>query len=100
MEPMAQPELREQAIDALGSMRDPRAPNELRSILGSSNDVASESATVRALGRFGATDLAPRFRALACDPGARSRHRRSTELDGTVIADGNDRTSATQVVRS
>jgi HEAT repeat protein len=51
----------EQAISALAAIREGRAVGELRKILETSNDVVWNSAALRALGRLGAVDLAPRF---------------------------------------
>ncbi len=65
IEHMSEPGLREQAISALAAIRDPRAVGELRKILGTSNDVAWNSAAARGLGRLGAVDLAPRFLEMA-----------------------------------
>jgi HEAT repeat protein len=65
IEHMSEPYLREDAISALGAIRDPRAATELRKILNTSNDVAWNSAAVRGLGRLGASDLAPQFLQMA-----------------------------------
>jgi HEAT repeat protein len=65
IEHMSEPYLREDAISALGAIRDPRAVPELRKILTTSNDVAWNSAAVRGLGRLGASDLAPQFLQMA-----------------------------------
>src|SRR6202140_2636465 len=67
IEHMSEPYLREQAIAALAAIREPRAVGELRKILETSNDVAWNSAAVRALGALGASDLAPRFFEMAQD---------------------------------
>jgi HEAT repeat protein len=64
---MSEPYLREEAISALAAIREPRALGELRKILETSNDVAWNSAAVRALGALGASDLAPRFLEMAQD---------------------------------
>src|SRR6202007_2588557 len=61
--------LREQAISALAAIREPRAPGELRKILETSNDVAWNSAGVRAVGAVGASDLASQFLETAQDTG-------------------------------
>lgn len=68
IEHMSEPDLGAQAIAALAAMRDPRAPAELRRILETSNDPQWNDAAIRALGRLGAADLAPRFLALAREP--------------------------------
>jgi hypothetical protein len=67
IEHMSEPYLREEAISALAAIREPRALGELRKILETSNDVAWNSAAVRALGALGASDLAPRFLEMAQD---------------------------------
>jgi HEAT repeat protein len=69
IEHMSEPYLREQAISALVAIREPRAMGDLRKILEKSNDVAWNSAAVRALGALGASDLAPRFLEMAQDTG-------------------------------
>jgi len=66
---MSEPFLREQAISALAAIREPRAVGELRRILKTSNDVAWNSAAVRALGALGASDLAPQFLEMARNSG-------------------------------
>jgi HEAT repeat protein len=67
IEHMSEPYLREQAIAALAAIREPRAVGELRKILETSNDVAWNSAAVRALGALGASDLVPQFLEIAQD---------------------------------
>jgi HEAT repeat protein len=67
IEHMSEPYLREEAISALAAIREPRALGELRKILETSNDVAWNSAAVRALGALGASDLAPQFLEMAQD---------------------------------
>jgi HEAT repeat protein len=67
IEHMSEPYLREEAISALAAIREPRAVGELRKILETSNDVAWNSAAVRALGALGASDLAPQFLEMAQD---------------------------------
>lgn len=69
IEHMSEPFLREQAISALAAIREPRAVGELRRILKTSNDVAWNSAAVRALGALGASDLAPQFLEMARNTG-------------------------------
>ncbi len=69
IEHMSEPYLREQAISALAAIPEPRAVGELRKILETSNDVAWNSAAVRALGALGASDLAPQFLEMAQDTG-------------------------------
>jgi len=67
IEHMSEPYLREEAIAALAAIREPRAVGELRKILETSNDVAWNSAAVRALGALEASDLAPQFLEMAQD---------------------------------
>jgi HEAT repeat protein len=67
IEHMSEPYLREDAISALAAIREPRAVGELRKILETSNDVAWNSAAVRALGALGASDLAHLFLEMAQD---------------------------------
>ena len=57
IEHMSEPYLREEAISALAAIREPRAVGELRKILETSNDVAWNSAAVRALGALGTSDF-------------------------------------------
>src|SRR5437879_4719989 len=66
---MSEPYLREQAISALAAIREPRAVGELRKILEMSNDIAWNSAAVRALGALGASDFAPQFLEMARNTG-------------------------------
>src|SRR5229473_8546687 len=65
IEHLSEPYLREQAISALAAIREPRALGELRKILETSNDIAWNSAAVRALGALGASDFAPQFLEMA-----------------------------------
>jgi hypothetical protein len=69
IEHMSEPYLREQAISALAAIREPRAVDELRKILETSNDIAWDSAAVRALGALGASDFAPQFLEMARNTG-------------------------------
>jgi HEAT repeat protein len=69
IEHISEPYLREQAISALAAIREPGAVGELRKILETSNDVAWNSAAVRALGALGASDLAPQFLDMAQETG-------------------------------
>ncbi len=68
IEHMSEPSLREQAISALASLRDPRAVGELRKILETSNDVDWNSAAMRSLGRLGEVEFAPQFLEIARNP--------------------------------
>ena len=65
IEHMSEPYLREQAISALAAIREPRAVGELRKILEMSNDIAWNSATVRALGVLGVSEFVPQFLEMA-----------------------------------
>jgi HEAT repeat protein len=67
IEHMSEPYLLENAISVLAAIREPRAAGELRKILTTSNDVAWNSAAVRALGRLGVAELAPQFLEMARD---------------------------------
>jgi HEAT repeat protein len=69
IEHMSEPYLREQAIAVLAAIREPRAVDELRKILETSNDIAWDSAAVRALGALGASDFAPQFLEMARNTG-------------------------------
>jgi HEAT repeats len=69
IEHMSEPYLREQAISALAAIREPRAVDELGKILEMSNDIAWNSAAVRALGALGASDFAPQFLEMARNTG-------------------------------
>jgi hypothetical protein len=69
IEHMSEPHLREQAISALAAIREPRAMGDLRRILEMSNDIAWNSAAVRALGALGASDFATRFLEMARNTG-------------------------------
>jgi HEAT repeat protein len=69
IEHMSEPYLREQAISALAAIREPRAVDELRKILETGNDIAWDSAAVRALGALGASDFAPQFLEMARNTG-------------------------------
>jgi len=69
IEHMSEPYLREQAISALAAIREPRALGELRKILEMSNDIAWNSAAVRALGVLGASEFVPQFLEMARNTG-------------------------------
>lgn len=68
IEHMSDPNLRDLAIDALGKIRHPDAPAELRQISQSSNDLGWSASAIRALGRLGVSDDAPNWLAIAADP--------------------------------
>jgi HEAT repeat protein len=67
IEHMSEPNLLDEAIDALAAIREPKAVAELRKIWDTSHDVAWNAAAIRALGRLGQADLAERFLAVAQD---------------------------------
>jgi HEAT repeat protein len=64
---MSEPGLREQAVAALASIREPKAVPELQKILQSSNDLEWNRAAIRALGKLGERGLSARFLELARD---------------------------------
>ncbi|HWE40660.1 MAG TPA: HEAT repeat domain-containing protein [Isosphaeraceae bacterium] len=68
IEHMSNPLLREAAVEALAAINEPRAVPELRKFWESSNDVAWNAAAIRALGRLGQREFAPRMLDLARDP--------------------------------
>lgn len=57
----------EQAVAALAAIREPKAVEQLRGILETSNDVRWNSAAVRALGRLGAKEFTAQFLKMAQD---------------------------------
>lgn len=59
LEHMSEPALREQAVEALGAIREPKAVEALRKILKTSNDTNWNAAAIRALGRLGDKELTP-----------------------------------------
>lgn len=61
LEHMSEPALREQAVAALGAIREPSAVEALRKILKTSNDTNWNAAAIRALGRLGDTELTPQY---------------------------------------
>jgi HEAT repeat protein len=69
IEHLSQVNLRDQAVEALGAVADPRAVPELRRIWQTSNDLAWNAAVVRALARLGQADITPRLLELARVPG-------------------------------
>lgn len=69
IEHLSQINLRDQAVDALGAIADPRAVPELRRIWQTSNDLAWNAAVVRALARLGQSDITPKLIELARVPG-------------------------------
>jgi HEAT repeat protein len=69
IENLSQVNLRDQAVEALGAVADPRAVPELRRIWQTSNDLAWNAAVIRALARLGQADITPRLLELARVPG-------------------------------
>ncbi len=69
IEHLSQINLRDQAVEALGAIADPRAVPELRRIWQTSNDLAWNAAVIRALARLGQADIAPKLLELARVPG-------------------------------
>ena len=67
IEHLADPNVRDLAVEALASIREPRAIPELRAIWQKSNDLAWSTAAILALGRLGEADIASRLLALAQD---------------------------------
>jgi HEAT repeat protein len=67
IEHMSAPQLLDAAVEALAAIRDPKAVPELRKIWENSNDVGWNAAAIRALGRLGQADIAPRLLELARD---------------------------------
>jgi HEAT repeat protein len=67
IEHRADPILRDLAVDALATIREPKAIPVLRAIWQQSNDLAWNAAAIRALGRLGQADIASRLLELAQD---------------------------------
>ncbi|SIO28447.1 HEAT repeat-containing protein [Singulisphaera sp. GP187] len=67
IEHMSAPELQDAAVEALAAIQEPKAVPELRKIWESSHDLAWNAAAIRALGRLGQADIAPRLLELAGD---------------------------------
>lgn len=67
IEHLSAPELQEAAIDALAAIQEPRTVPELKKIWEGSHDIGWSAAAIRALGRLGQDDLAPRLLELARD---------------------------------
>jgi HEAT repeat protein len=65
IEHLADPNLRDVAVDALEAIREPKAIPELRAIWQRSNDLAWNGAAIQALGRLGQSDIASRLLELA-----------------------------------
>jgi len=69
IEHLSQQALRDQAVEALGAISEPRAIPELRRIWQTSNDLAWNGAAIRALARLGQMDIAPKLMEIARVPG-------------------------------
>jgi HEAT repeat protein len=69
IEHLSQQALRDQAVEALGAIGEPRAIPELRRIWQTSNDLAWNGAVIRALARLGQADIAPKLMEIARVPG-------------------------------
>jgi HEAT repeats len=69
IEHLSQINLRDQAVEALGAVADPRAVPELRRIWQTSNDLSWNAAVIRALARLGQRDITPKLLDLARVPG-------------------------------
>ena len=69
IEHLSQINLRDQAVEALGAIADPRAVPELRRIWQTSNDLSWNAAAIRALARLGQADITPKLLELARVPG-------------------------------
>ena len=67
IEHASEPYLTDQAVAALVAMRDPRAADEAKKILETSNDPTWNRAAIRILGALGAKEFAPKFTALTAD---------------------------------
>ena len=67
IEHASEPWLLEQAVAALAAIREPQAAVRLREILETSNDVAWNTAAVRALGAMGSQEMTPKFLTLIDD---------------------------------
>ena len=67
IEHASEPHLTEQAVAALAAMRDPRALDEAKKILETSNDTTWNRAAIRILGALGAKEFEPKFTALVAD---------------------------------
>src|SRR3989442_14393372 len=59
IEHVSEPAVGEQAVAALGAVREPKAVDALRKILKTSNDTSWNAAAIRALGRLGDKELTP-----------------------------------------
>ena len=69
IEHLSQAALRDEAVEALAAIGEPKAIPELRRIWQTSNDLAWNAAAIRSLARLGQADIAPKLLALARTPG-------------------------------
>ena len=69
LEHLSQMNLREEAVEAIAAIAEPKAIPELRRIWQTSNDLAWNAAAIRALARLGQADIAPRLLEMARMPG-------------------------------
>jgi HEAT repeat protein len=69
LEHLSQMNLREEAVEAIAAIAEPKAIPELRRIWQTSNDLAWNAAAIRALARLGQADIAPRLLEIARMPG-------------------------------
>jgi HEAT repeat protein len=70
IEHLSQAALRDDAVEALGAIGEPKAIPELRRIWQTSNDLAWNAAALRALARLGQADIAPKLLEFARTPGS------------------------------
>lgn len=69
LEHLSQAALREEAVDAIAAIGEPKAIPELRRIWLTSNDLAWNAAAIRALARLGQQDIAAKLMEIARTPG-------------------------------
>ncbi len=69
LEHLSQAALREEAVEAIAAIGEPKAIPELRRIWESSNDLAWNAAAIRALARLGQEDVTPKLLEIARAPG-------------------------------
>ena len=67
IEHMSSLQLQDAAVNALAAIREPKSVPELRKIWESSNDLAWNASAIRALGKLGQGDIAPRLLEVASD---------------------------------
>ena len=69
LEHLSQVNLREEAVEAIAAIAEPKAIPELRRIWQTSNDLAWNAAAIRALARLGQADIAPSLLEISRRPG-------------------------------